>query len=66
MISAAPGPETAPADVLAARMITVSVHTPDLAAVFPAARVGAWARLGGNWAPTSLPGMPAVIAANSA
>ena len=65
IISAAPGPETA-ADVLAARMITVSVHTPDLIAVFPAACVCAWARFGGNWAPISLPGMSAVTAANSA
>ena len=66
MISAAPGPETAAADVLAARMIAVSVHTPDLTAVFPAARVCASVRFGGNWAPISLPGMSAVTAASSA
>ena len=66
MISAAPGPDTAAADVLAARMIAVSVHTPDLTAVFPAARAFAWARFGGNWAPISPPGMSAVTAASSA
>ena len=37
MIRAAPGPDMA-ADVLAARMSVMSVHTPDLTAVFPAAR----------------------------
>ena len=65
IISAAPGPETAAADVLA-RMITVNVHTSGLTAVFPAARVCAWARFGGNGALSSLPGMSAVTAANSA
>ena len=66
IISAAPGPETAAAAALAARMIAPSVHTLDLTAVFPAARVCAWARSGGNWAPISLPGMSAVTAASSA
>ena len=66
IISAAPGPETAAADVLVARMITVNVHTSGLTAVFPAARVCAWARFGGNGALISLPGMSAVTAANSA
>ena len=46
MISAAPGPDTAAADVLAARMIAVSVHTPDLTAVFPAVFPAACAYLG--------------------
>ena len=65
IISAAPGPEKAATDVLAARMIAVSVHTPDLTAVFPGARVCTWARFGGNWAPISLRGMSAVTAASS-
>jgi hypothetical protein len=65
MISAAPRPDTA-ADVLAARMSVMSVHTPDLTAVFPAACACAWARFGGNWAPIGLPGMSAVTAASSA
>ena len=64
MISAAPGPEKAATDALAARMIAVSVHTPDLTAVFPAAR--AWARFGVNWVPISPPGMSAVTATSSA
>ena len=66
MISAAPGPPPVAADVLAQRMSTVSVHTPDLTAVFPAARACAWARFGGNWAPISLPEMSAVTAPSSA
>jgi len=65
MISAAPGPDTA-ADVLAASMSVMSVHTPDLTAVFPAARSFAWARFGGNWAPIGPSGMSAVTAASSA
>jgi hypothetical protein len=73
IISAAPRPETAATDVLATRMIAVSVQTPDLTAAFPAARV--WARFDATWAPVSppeisaalsLPGMSAVTAASSA